>query len=94
MGPRSKPRRFILNKWGMASLLLLVGDYLFWSYSFHREDLGHPLFSRFAGLAQCALVQLAATACGIVALRSGSKWWAVTVLLAAWLAVTCYFGEL
>jgi hypothetical protein len=58
------------------------------------EDLGHPLFSRFRGLEQCAIAQLAATVCGIIAMRRGSKWWAMTVFPAAWLAFTCWIGEL
>lgn len=94
MDTGSKVRRFTINKWGIASLILLVGDYLFWWYSFHLEDLGRPLFSRLTGLEQCAVAQLAATVCGIIAIRRGSKWWVMTVLPAAWLAFTCYIGEL
>ena len=37
MDNASKARRFAINKWGIASLLLLVGDYLFWWYSFHMK---------------------------------------------------------
>jgi hypothetical protein len=94
MDNASKARRFTINKWGIASLLLLVGDYLFWWYSFHMEDLGHPLFSRVTGLEQCVVAQLASTVCRIIAMRRGSKWWVMTVVPAVWLAFTCFIGEL
>jgi hypothetical protein len=90
----SRARRFTINRWGVASLFLLVGDYLLWWYSFHREDAGHPLFSRLTGLEQCAVVQLAAVVCGIIAMRRGSGWWVMTVIPAALIALSCYFGEL
>lgn len=49
MDNASKARRFTINKWGLASLVLFVGDYLVWACSFHQEDIGHPLFSRITG---------------------------------------------
>jgi hypothetical protein len=79
--------------WGIASLVLLVGDYLVWGYSFHLEDLGKPLFSRVTGYEQCVVVQLAATVCGIIAMKRESRWWVVAVIPAAWLALGCFFGE-
>ena len=90
----SKAQRFRANKWGVASLLLLVGDYLLWWYSFRREDAGHALFSRVTGLEQCVVVQLAAVVCGIVAMKRGGPWWVVTVIPAALIALSCFFGEL
>ena len=44
METASKARRFTLNKLGIASLLLLVGDYLFWWYSFHMKISGIRCF--------------------------------------------------
>jgi hypothetical protein len=90
----SKSRRFKINKWGVASLLLLVADYLLWWYSFHREDAGNPLFSRVTGLEQCVVVQLAAVVCGIIAMKRGGPWWVITVIPAALIALSCFFGEL
>jgi hypothetical protein len=94
MADAASPHRFTINKWGVASLLLTVGDYLFWAYSFHREDLGRPLFSRLTGLEQCVVVQLAAVVCGVIAIRRGSPAWGITVLAATLIALSCFFGEL
>jgi len=94
MDTGTKTRRFTVNKWGIASVILLVGDYLVWWYSFHLEDLGHPLFSRVTGYEQCFVVQLAAAVCGIIAMRRGTKLWVLTVVPVAWLALGCFFGEM
>jgi hypothetical protein len=94
MDNASKARRFTINKWGLASLLLLVGDYLLWGYSFHLEDLGRPLWSRVTGLEQCVVAQVTTVVCGIVAMKRGSPWWVVTVIPAALIALSCFFGEL
>ena len=94
MEPTPSPSKFTLNVWGLASLVLLVGHYFFWSYTFHMEDLGHPLFSRFIGLQLCVVAQVAAAACGIMAMRRGSGAWGIVVILAGWLAFTCFIGEL
>jgi hypothetical protein len=40
MDNASKARRFTINKWGLASLLLLVGDYLLWGTAFIWKILG------------------------------------------------------
>jgi hypothetical protein len=42
----------------------------------------------------CVVVLLVAAACGIIAMRRGSKWWALTVTPALLFAVFCYFGDL
>jgi hypothetical protein len=83
-----------MNVWGIASLLLLVGDYLLWWYSFELEDVGRPLFSRVTGLEQCAVAQLSAVVCGAIAMKRGSNWWALIIVPAAWLFLSCFFGVL
>jgi hypothetical protein len=87
------PRRISL--WGLASLILFVGEIVVGSYDLYRRNhYGSPLFSYVTGLEICAAVQLAAAVCGIIAIkRGGSMWWMAVVLPAAFLALGCYFGE-
>jgi hypothetical protein len=84
-----------VSLWGIASLILLVGNYLIGQYSFHLEDVGQaPLFSRMRNYELCIVMQLAAAVCGIIAMRRGSKLWLVTVLPASLFALGCFFGDL
>jgi hypothetical protein len=41
--------------------------------------MGRPWISFAAANQICVVVQLAAVVCGIIAMRRGSKWWALTV---------------
>jgi hypothetical protein len=84
-----------ISLWGLASLVLFVGEIGVGSYDLYRRNhYGAPLFSYAAGLEICAAVQLAAAVCGVVAVKRGaSMWWMAVVLPAAFLAIGCYFGE-
>ena len=84
-----------ISIWGIASLVLLVVHFLLSTYDIYLLDHYHrPLFGSDARLQICAVVQLAAAVCGIIAVRrGGSMWWLGTALMAAFLALGCYFGE-
>jgi len=77
-----------ISIWGIASLALLVGGCYLADY---RQ---YPQFSGATGFELCAVLQLAAAVCGVVAMRRGSRYWLWTVVPAALLALACYFGEL
>jgi hypothetical protein len=84
-----------ISLWGLASLLLSLGSFVIFQYSFHLHDTGRPpLFSTLASYELCVVVQAAAAVCGFVAMRRGSKWWAWTAVPATLMAVGCYFSEL
>jgi hypothetical protein len=89
-----KPVRAI-SIWGLVSLLLFLGSFVVFHYSFHLHDSGRPpLFSTLANYELCVIVQVTAAACGFVAMKRGSKWWAWTAVPASVMAVGCYFSEL
>jgi hypothetical protein len=84
-----------ISKWGVASVALLVGEIAVGEYNLYQHDHGQrPLLAFWQADRLCVLVQLAAVVCGVIAMRRGSKWWALTVIPAIWLALTCFFGEL
>jgi hypothetical protein len=84
-----------INMWGLASVVLLVGNYLVGSYSFYQQGSGQvPLLSTVANHGLCVVMQLTAALCGIVAMRRGSPLWLFSVIPSAWLAFTCFLGEI
>ena len=84
-----------ISIWGLASLLLFLGSFVIFQYSFHLYDTGRPpLFSTLANYELCVVAQVAAAVCGFVAMKRGSKWWAWTAFPATLMAVGCYFSEL
>ena len=81
--------------WGIASLLLLVGNFAFSEYNLHLQDIGqHKILSTAADCELCLLMNLAAAAFGIVAIRRESRWWLMTVIPATWLAIVCFLCDL
>jgi carbon starvation protein CstA len=84
-----------LSNWGIASLVLLVGEFAVGEYNLYQYDHGRgTLFSFASGNQICVAVQLAAVVCGVVAMRRQSNWWLLTVVPAAVLAIGCYFGAI
>jgi hypothetical protein len=80
--------------WGIASLLLLVAGRGFGEYNLYLYDRGRP-WVPFAEANQiCVVILLAAVICGVVAMRRGSKWWALIVAPALLFAVIYFFGDL
>ena len=95
MNTASKTRRFAVNKWGIASVLLFAVNYWVGWYSFSLHDSGQtPLFSTTTNYELCVVMQLAASVCGFMAMRRGSPLWMLSVVPSAWLAFTCFLGEL
>ena len=88
-------RRDRAKWWGLASLALLGGQYAVGEYNFRLEDAGHArLMSRTAHYELCVLLQAAAAVCGVIAMRRGTKWWALTVIPSVILAAQCLLGDL
>jgi len=88
-------KRFAVNKWGMASVLLFVADYIRAEYNFSLADAGkEPLWSRATEYQICFVTQVAAVVCAIIATRRGSIWWLPWLALPAWMALGCFFGDL
>jgi hypothetical protein len=84
-----------ISGWGTASLVLLLGWLGFGEYNLYLCDhTGRPWIWFTVYYQICVVVQLAAVVCGVIAMRRGSKWWALTVALASVHAVLCYFGDL
>jgi hypothetical protein len=84
-----------ISIWGITSLVLLVGWLGFGEYNLYLYDhTGRPRMWFTAYYQICVVVLLVAAACGIIAMRRGSKWWALTVTPALLFAVFCYFGDL
>ena len=84
-----------ISIWGLASLLLFLGSFVLFQYSFQLHDTGRPpLFSTIANYQLCVVAQVAAAVCGFVAMKRGSKWWAWTAVPATLMAVGCYLSEL
>ena len=94
MDPAFKARRFTINIWGTASVILSVGDYLVSWYSFSLHYSGRALFSTVTTYEQAVVANLAAVVCGIIAVRRGSNWWLFVVLVSAWLMFVNFLGEL
>ncbi len=84
------------SAWGFASLILLVGGFGVDAYNgYLLHDRHTPLFASVTASLLCAIVQVAAVICGVMAIRcSGRMYWLWTVLPAIYLALLCYFGEL
>lgn len=80
METASKVRRFTLNIWGIASLILLVGDYFVSLQGSGRA----PLFSTTTNCEQAIVANFGAIVCGVMAMRRGSRWWLYVVLAATW----------
>lgn len=84
-----------LSAWGIASLVMLVGWLGFGEYNLYQYDhTGRPRLWFTVYYQICVVVLLAAAVCGVIAMRGGSKWWALTVAPALLFAVLCYFGDL
>ncbi len=82
------------RRWGIAALVLAVGQQAFDEWNLHLYDQSRPQIVSFASGAEiCVVVQLAAVICGIVAMRRGTKWWVLIVILALFKALGCFFGE-
>jgi hypothetical protein len=91
----SERRRFTLNKWGIASVLLCFGDYFVSDYSFHLQDSGkRSLFSTIGNCEQAVVVNLAAVVCGIIASRRGNPLWLAWVFVPAWLTIVSVLCDL
>ena len=83
------------SAWGIASLALLLGMLGFGEYNLYLYDHTGRAWIWFTAYYQvCVVVMLAAVGCGVVAMRRGSKWWALTVIPALVFAVLCYLAEL
>jgi hypothetical protein len=83
------------SKWGMTSMILLLGDSLTSLYNSYLYEHGRKmLFSFVTDSEICVIAQLAALVCGAIAMKQGSKWWVMAVLPAAWLTVVCFMGDL
>ena len=84
-----------ISMWGIASLALLLAGWGAGEYNVYLHDhagtpwIAWPLFNRI-----CVVVLLASVVCGVMAMRRGSKWWALTVAPALLFALVCYFGDL
>lgn len=84
-----------ISWWGIASVALLFGQYVFGEYNFRLEDLGQAkLMSRTTHYELCFALQSAAAVCGIIAMRRGTKLWLLAVVPAACLALQCLLGDL
>ena len=85
-----------ISIWGIASLVLMVGERAVWGCSLYQFVHGQtPLLSSANSLELCSVVQLAAAVCGVVAIRrGGSRWWSAVVVPAILLVLFCFFGDL
>jgi hypothetical protein len=84
-----------ISAWGIASLVLLIGGRGFGEYNLYLYDsTGKPWISFAVANQICVIVLLAAVVCGVIAMRRGSKWWALAVAPAVLFAVVYYFGDL
>jgi hypothetical protein len=85
-----------VSKWGVASLVLLVGGFAFGDYNLYLYDHGGKmLLSSWTAVHQvCFVVEFAALVCGIVATRRQGPLWLLAVLPAAWMALVCFLNDL
>ena len=82
------------RRWGIAAVVFAVGQQAFDEWNLYLYDHGRPQVVSFLRAAEiCVVVQLAAVICGIVAMRHGTKWWVIIVLLALIKGLGCFFGE-
>jgi hypothetical protein len=87
-------RRFI-NPWGIAALILFIGDFWISEYSFHLQSSGEvPLFSTITNYEQAVVANLVAGVCAYIASRHGHWSWRFLVLLSAWFAIVNFLGDL
>lgn len=95
MTPAPKARRFTINTWGTAGLILFVGDFLLSAHSWNLQASGQaPLFSSATNYEQALVANVAAGVCAFIASRRGHWSWQFLVLLSAWGALVNFFGEL
>ena len=88
------PFSYRFSYWGIVSLLLLLGEVAFGERNLYLHDRGRELLLSWRVANQlCVLLQLGALVCGVVAMARGSKWWVLTVVPAALIAMSCFFGE-
>jgi hypothetical protein len=85
-----------ISKWGIASLLLLLGEFAFGEYNFYLYSHGRKmLLQSWTEVHQvCAVVAFAAVVCGVIAMRRQGPWWGLTVLPATWMAIVCFLNDL
>jgi hypothetical protein len=87
-------RRFI-NPWGIAALIVFVGDFWLSGYSFDLQDSGkEPLFSTTTNCEQAIVANLVAGVCAYLASRHGHWSWRFLILLSAWFAIVNFLCEL
>jgi hypothetical protein len=83
-----------VSTWGIASLVLLVGELVLAEYDFYRVDHGRqPLSYSGTTMQLCVVLSVAAVVCGAMAIGRGSKWWVLTVVPATVLAFACWLGD-
>jgi hypothetical protein len=84
-----------MSAWGLASLVLLLAGRGFGEYNLYLYDhTGRPWISFAVANQICVVVLLGAVLRGVIAMRRGSKWWALTVAPALLFAVIYFFGDL
>ena len=85
-----------ISKSGVASLLLLLGNFVFVEYNHYMFDHGRRmLLPSWTAVHQvCAVVELAAVVCGVIAVKRQSPLWLLTVLPAALMAIVCFLNDL
>jgi hypothetical protein len=84
-----------ISAWGIASVVLLLAGRGFGEYNLSVYDnTGKPWVSFATANQVCVVVLLAAVVCGVVAMRRGSKWWALSVAPSLLFALVYYFGDL
>ena len=84
-----------ISGWRLASLFLTQSARLSWQDMTFTASItmGHRYFGTRRVYSYAPSVLLAATACGIVAVRRGSAWWFATVIPAALMAILCALGD-
>jgi hypothetical protein len=84
-----------ISTWGIASLVLLLAGRGFGEYNLYVSDhTGKPWISFPIANQICVVVLLTAVVCGVIAMRRGSKWWALAVAPALLFTVVYFFGDL
>lgn len=87
--------RFTLNGWGIAALVIFIGDYWLSRYSFTLQDSGQtPLFSTIATYEQAVVANVAAGVCAFIARRRGHWSWWFLILLCGWGALVNFMSEM
>jgi hypothetical protein len=94
-GTEVRPAAKRISRWGLVSLVLLLAGNGFGEYNLYVHDhTARPWVPWDVANRICIVVLLAAAVCGVIAMRRGSKWWALTVALALLFVLVCYFGDL